>query len=55
MGFQDENQLKVGASVKATINDKVVEAKVINIGFNRVTLRSEKATKFLTLSIAKSS
>ncbi|GAA9351790.1 hypothetical protein VN0948_13280 [Helicobacter pylori] len=55
MGFQNENQLKVGASVKATINDKVVEAKVINIGFNRVTLRSEKATKFLTLSIAKSS
>ncbi|UOS60949.1 hypothetical protein [Helicobacter pylori] len=42
MGFQNENQLKVGASVKATINDKVVEAKVIGIGFNRVTLRSEK-------------
>ncbi|GAA7262550.1 hypothetical protein HpCK38_18570 [Helicobacter pylori] len=42
MGFQNENQLKVGASVKATINDKVVEAKVISIGFNRVTLRSEK-------------
>ncbi|GHR30733.1 hypothetical protein VN1251_11000 [Helicobacter pylori] len=55
MGFQNENQLKVGALVKATINDKVVEAKVINIGFNRVTLRSEKATKSLTLSIAKSS
>ncbi|MCQ2621807.1 hypothetical protein JT058_05300 [Helicobacter pylori] len=42
MGFQNENQLKVGALVKATINDKVVEAKVINTGFNRVTLRSEK-------------
>ncbi|WP_033617232.1 hypothetical protein [Helicobacter pylori] len=42
MGFQNENKLKVGASVKATINDKVVEAKVINIGFNRVTLRSQK-------------
>ncbi|WQZ41082.1 hypothetical protein E5Q03_04825 [Helicobacter pylori] len=42
MGFQNENQLKVGSSVKATINDKVVEAKVISIGFNRVTLRSEK-------------
>ncbi|GAA8729242.1 hypothetical protein oki388_14680 [Helicobacter pylori] len=26
MGFQNENQLKVGASVKATINGKVVEA-----------------------------
>ncbi len=45
MGFQNENQLKVGASVKATINDKVVEAKVINIGFNRVTLRSEKGNE----------
>ncbi|WRA44587.1 hypothetical protein KVM70_04970 [Helicobacter pylori] len=45
MGFQNENKLKVGASVKATINDKVVEAKVINIGFNRVTLRSEKGNK----------
>ncbi|GAA7064058.1 hypothetical protein HpCHN102_12950 [Helicobacter pylori] len=45
MGFQNENQLKVGALVKATINDKVVEAKVINIGFNRVTLRSEKGNK----------
>ncbi|WQY66263.1 hypothetical protein E5L61_04800 [Helicobacter pylori] len=42
MGFQNENKLKLGASVKATINDKVVESKVINIGFNRVTLRSEK-------------
>ncbi|UOR76438.1 hypothetical protein [Helicobacter pylori] len=42
MGFQNENQLKVGALVKATINGKVVEAKVIGIGFNRVTLRSEK-------------
>ncbi|RVY51896.1 hypothetical protein, partial [Helicobacter pylori] len=42
MGFQNENELKVGALVKATINDKVVEAKVINIGFNRVTLRSQK-------------
>ncbi|PUD53013.1 hypothetical protein C2R66_00845 [Helicobacter pylori] len=42
MGFQNENKLKLGASVKATINDKVVEAKVINIGFNRVTLRSQK-------------
>ncbi|UOS60443.1 hypothetical protein [Helicobacter pylori] len=45
MGFQNENQLKVGASVKATINDKVVEAKVIGIGFNRVTLRSEKSNE----------
>ncbi|GAA7820498.1 hypothetical protein HpBT026_14730 [Helicobacter pylori] len=42
MGFQNQNQLKVGALVKATINDKVVEAKVINIRFNRVTLRSQK-------------
>ncbi|WP_033620999.1 hypothetical protein [Helicobacter pylori] len=45
MGFQNENKLKVGASVKATINDKVVEAKVINIGLNRVTLRSEKGNE----------
>ncbi|GAA8895388.1 hypothetical protein VN0919_10150 [Helicobacter pylori] len=45
MGFQNENQLKVGASVKATINDKVVEAKVISIGFNRVTLMSEKGNE----------
>ncbi len=45
MGFQNENQLKVGASVKAIINGKVVEAKVINIGFNRVTLRSEKGNE----------
>ncbi|GAA7568413.1 hypothetical protein HpMMM14_14600 [Helicobacter pylori] len=45
MGFQNENQLKVGALVKATINSKVVEAKVINIGFNRVTLRSEKGNE----------
>ncbi len=45
MGFQNENELKVGASVKATINDKVVEAKVISIGFNRVTLRSEKGNE----------
>ncbi|GAA9281500.1 hypothetical protein TH0227_08010 [Helicobacter pylori] len=45
MGFQNENKLKIGASVKATINDKVVEAKVINIGFNRVTLRSEKGNE----------
>ncbi|WP_154548762.1 hypothetical protein [Helicobacter pylori] len=45
MGFQNENQLKVGALVKSTINDKVVEAKVINIGFNRVTLRSEKGNE----------
>ncbi|GAA9866142.1 hypothetical protein VN0637_15030 [Helicobacter pylori] len=45
MGFQNENQLKIGASVKATINDKVVEAKVISIGFNRVTLRSEKGNE----------
>nr|WP_033599586.1 hypothetical protein [Helicobacter pylori] len=42
MGFQNENKLEVGAKVKATINDKVVEAKVIGIGFNRVTLQSEK-------------
>ncbi len=45
MGFQNENQLKVGSSVKATINGKVVEAKVISIGFNRVTLRSEKGNE----------
>ncbi|WQZ44219.1 hypothetical protein E5Q00_06630 [Helicobacter pylori] len=45
MGFQNENQLKVGSLVKATINDKVVEAKVISIGFNRVTLRSEKGNE----------
>ncbi|UOS53792.1 hypothetical protein [Helicobacter pylori] len=45
MSFQNENQLKVGALVKATINGKVVEAKVINIGFNRVTLRSEKGNE----------
>ncbi|GAA7592050.1 hypothetical protein JP0030_15670 [Helicobacter pylori] len=31
--------------VKATINGKVVEAKVISIGFNRVTLRSEKGNE----------
>ncbi|WP_231212309.1 hypothetical protein [Helicobacter pylori] len=45
MGFQNQNQLKVGALVKATINDKVVEAKVISIGFNRVTLRSQKGNE----------
>ncbi len=45
MGFQNENQLKVCALVKATINGKVVEAKVISIGFNRVTLRSEKGNE----------
>ncbi|GHS38532.1 hypothetical protein VN1158_14230 [Helicobacter pylori] len=45
MGFQNENKLKVGALVKATINDKVVEAKVISIWFNRVTLRSEKGNE----------
>ncbi|GHQ18782.1 hypothetical protein [Helicobacter pylori] len=45
MGFQNENQLKVGALVKATINDKVVEAKVISTGFNRVTLRSKKGNE----------
>ncbi|GAA8709610.1 hypothetical protein HpDR91_28210 [Helicobacter pylori] len=45
MGFQNQNQLKVGALVKATINDKVVEAKVINIMFNRVTLRSQKVNE----------
>ncbi len=45
MGFQNENKLKVGASVKATINNKVVEAKVISIGFNRVTLRSQKGNE----------
>ncbi|UOS28990.1 hypothetical protein MPG35_02300 [Helicobacter pylori] len=45
MGFQNENQLKVGTLVKATINDKVVEAKVIGIGFNRVTLRSQKGNE----------
>ncbi|WRG71119.1 hypothetical protein E5E11_06590 [Helicobacter pylori] len=45
MGFQNENKLELGASVKATINDKVVEAKVINIGFNRVTLKSQKGNE----------
>ncbi len=45
MGFQNENELELGASVKATINDKVVEAKVISIGFNRVTLRSQKGNE----------
>ncbi|KNX47747.1 hypothetical protein [Helicobacter pylori] len=45
MGFQNENKLKIGTSVKATINNKVVEAKVINIGFNRVTLRSQKGNE----------
>ncbi|MGL2514841.1 hypothetical protein ACOWNW_07470 [Helicobacter pylori] len=45
MGFQNENKLKVGTSVKATINNKMVEAKVISIGFNRVTLRSEKGNE----------
>ncbi len=45
MGFQNENKLELGASVKATINDKVVEAKIINIGFNRVTLRSQKGNE----------
>ncbi len=45
MGFQNENELKVGTLVKATINDKVVEAKVIGIGFNRVTLRSQKGNE----------
>ncbi len=45
MGFQNKNELKVGTFVKATINDKVVEAKVISIGFNRVTLRSEKGNE----------
>ncbi|GAA8116170.1 hypothetical protein NP0089_09840 [Helicobacter pylori] len=45
MGFQNENKLKVGASVKATINNKVVEAKVISIGFNRVTLRNQKGNE----------
>ncbi|GAA7751388.1 hypothetical protein HpCOL17_05000 [Helicobacter pylori] len=45
MGFQNENKLKVGALVKATINNKVVETKVINIGFNRVTLRSQKGNE----------
>ncbi|MDU9772645.1 hypothetical protein RGC36_03740 [Helicobacter pylori] len=45
MGFQNENKLESGASVKATINDKVVEAKVISIGFNHVTLRSQKGNE----------
>ncbi len=45
MGFQNENQLKVGALVKAMINGKVVETKVISIGFNRVTLRSKKGNE----------
>ncbi|WP_103212094.1 hypothetical protein, partial [Helicobacter pylori] len=42
---QNENKLELGASVKATINNKVVEAKVINIRFNRVTLRSQKGNE----------
>ncbi|WQY72227.1 hypothetical protein E5L55_06705 [Helicobacter pylori] len=45
MGFQNENKLELGASVKATVNDKVVEAKVIGVGFNRVTLRSQKGNQ----------
>ncbi|GAA7436236.1 hypothetical protein ID1000_14340 [Helicobacter pylori] len=45
MGFQNENELKMGALVKATINDKVVEAKVIGIRLNCVTLRSEKGNE----------
>lgn len=45
MGFQNENKLELGAPVKATINNKVVEAKVIRIGFNRVTLRSQKGNE----------
>ncbi|GAA8282954.1 hypothetical protein HpBT166_13760 [Helicobacter pylori] len=45
MSFQNENKLELGTSVKATINNKVVEAKVISIGFNRVTLRSEKGNE----------
>ncbi|GAA8665123.1 hypothetical protein KYTH90_11030 [Helicobacter pylori] len=45
MGFQNENKLELGTSVKATINNKVVEAKVISIGFNRVTLRSQKGNE----------
>ncbi|MCQ2646950.1 hypothetical protein JT188_08040, partial [Helicobacter pylori] len=45
MGFQNENKLELGASVKSTINNKVVEAKVISIGFNRVTLRSQKGNE----------
>ncbi len=45
MGFQNENKLELDALVKATINNKVVEAKVINIGFNRVTLRSQKGNE----------
>ncbi|MGL2497034.1 hypothetical protein ACOWN7_06610 [Helicobacter pylori] len=45
MGFQNENKLELGASVKAMINDKVVEAKVINIRFNRVILRSQKGNE----------
>ncbi|MFP6110097.1 hypothetical protein ACLGA6_06540 [Helicobacter pylori] len=45
MGFQNENKLELGTSVKVTINNKVVEAKVINIRFNRVTLRSEKGNE----------
>ncbi|WQV55400.1 hypothetical protein KVK91_04745 [Helicobacter pylori] len=45
MGFQNENKLELGTLVKATINNKVVEAKVINIGFNRVTLRSQKGNE----------
>ncbi|WRF05183.1 hypothetical protein KVE59_07090 [Helicobacter pylori] len=45
MGFQNENELELGALVKATINNKVVEAKVIRIEFNRVTLRSQKGNE----------
>ncbi|GAA9132737.1 hypothetical protein Taitung69_14330 [Helicobacter pylori] len=42
MGFQNENKLKVGALVKATINNKVVEAKVISIGFKSCNLKKRK-------------
>ncbi|GAA8836672.1 hypothetical protein VN1336_14310 [Helicobacter pylori] len=45
MSFQNENKLELGALVKATINDKVVEAKVIRVGLNRVTLRSQKGNE----------
>ncbi|MGL2544022.1 hypothetical protein ACOWOI_07275 [Helicobacter pylori] len=45
MDFQNKNKLELGASVKSTINNKVVEAKVISIGFNRVTLRIQKGNE----------
>ncbi len=44
-GFSKRKSVKSRRFSQATINDKVVEAKVIGIGFNRVTLRSEKGNE----------